>query len=273
MVKIPHELIKSLTELGMLDSEAKLYAALVFLRSAEVRDLLEFLDVSKPSIYEGLRMLEKNGLIILTSPRPATYQAIEPKIALEIIIKRYMDAKKEALIQLQDFKNQEITIKPNNPLFFIFGGKSIEFKIKDMLKNAKESIYCQTSIKYLDYIEKTAKKNIQINLVIMVDGNNSKGRLERLSRMSNVKIKIKEKNKIIERMEKDNLKNRSMGGMIDLIDLDNQFTLVVDDSEVLLVPPLKDDSLTAITSTNKALIFRIKIGIEEASSSNKSDEQ
>ena len=99
MVEIPHELIKSLTELGMLDSEAKLYAALVFLRSAEVRDLLEFLDVSKPSIYEGLRMLEKNGLIILTSPRPATYQAIEPKIALEIIIKRYMDAKKEALIQ------------------------------------------------------------------------------------------------------------------------------------------------------------------------------
>ena len=38
MVEIPHELIKSLTELGMLDSEAKLYAALVFLRSAEVRD-------------------------------------------------------------------------------------------------------------------------------------------------------------------------------------------------------------------------------------------
>ena len=49
-------------------------------------------------------MLEKNGLIILTSPRPATYQAIEPKVALEIIIKRYMHAKKEALIHLQDFK-------------------------------------------------------------------------------------------------------------------------------------------------------------------------
>ncbi len=273
MVEIPHELIKSLTELGMLDSEAKLYAALVFLRSAEVRDLLEFLDVSKPSIYESLRMLEKNGLIILTSPRPATYQAIEPKIALEIITKRYEDAKKEALIQLQDFKNQEITIKPNNPLFFIFGGKSIEFKIKDLLKNAKGSIYCQTSIKYLDYIEKSAKKNIQINLVIMVDGNNSKGRLERLSRMSNVKINITEKNQIIERMEKINPKNKSMDNMMDLIDLDNQFMLVVDDSEVLVVPPLKDNSLTALNSTNKALIFRVKIGIEEALSSNRSDEQ
>jgi sugar-specific transcriptional regulator TrmB len=271
MVEIPHELIDSLTELGMLDSEAKLYAALVFLRSAEVRDLLEFLDVSKPSIYEGLRMLEKNGLIILTSPRPATYQAIEPKIALEIIITRYMDAKKEALIQLQDFKNQEITIKPNNPLFFIFGGKSIEFKIKDMLKNAKVNIYCQTSFKYLNYIEKITKKNIQMYLTVKINENDNKGRLERLSRMSNVKINIIEKNEVIE-TGKDYLKNQSMDSTMDLIDLDNQFMLVVDDSEVLAVPPLKDDSLTAITSTNKAIIFRIKIGIEEASSSNKSDE-
>jgi hypothetical protein len=107
----------------------------------------------------------------------------------------------------------------------------------------------------------------------MVDGNDSKGRLERLSRMSNVKIKITEKNQIIERMEKINLKNQSMDSMMDLIDLDNQFMLVVDDSEVLVVPPLKDDSLTALNSTNKALIFRIKIGIEEALSSNSSDEQ
>ncbi len=273
MVEIPHELIKSLTELGMLDSEAKLYAALVFLRSAEVRDLLEFLDVSKPSIYEGLRMLEKNGLIILTSPRPATYQAIEPKIALDIIIKRYMDAKKEALIQLDDFKNQEISIKPINPLFFIFGGKSIAFKIKDMLKNAKESINCRTSFKYLNYIEKIVKKNIQVYLAVMIDEKDNKGRLERLSRMSNVEINIIEKNKMTESTKMDDMKNQSMDSTMDLIDLNNFFTLVVDDSELLVVPPLKDDSLTALTSTNKALIFRVKIGIEEASSSNESDEQ
>ncbi len=209
-------------------------------------------------------MLEKNGLIILTSPRPATYQAIEPKVALEIIIKRYMHAKKEALIHLQDFKDQEISIKPNNPLFFIFGGKSIEFKIKDMLKNAKDSIYCRTSFKYLNYIEKTAKKNIQIYLTVMIDEKDNKGKLERLSRLSNVKINITEKNQIIESMEKGNLKNRSIDGMMDLIDLDNQFMIVVDDSEILAVPPLKNESLTAITSTNKALIFRMKIGIEEA---------
>ena len=38
MVELPYKMIKSLTELGLLESEAKIYAALVFLQSAEVRD-------------------------------------------------------------------------------------------------------------------------------------------------------------------------------------------------------------------------------------------
>jgi HTH-type transcriptional regulator, sugar sensing transcriptional regulator len=268
MVELPEKMIKSLTELGLLESEAKIYAALVFLQSAEVRDLLEFLDVSKPSIYEGLRMLEKNDLIVLTNPRPAMYQAIEPKIALEIILNKYEDAKKEALIELENFKNQEISTKPNSPLWFIFGAKSFEFKIKDMLKNAKESIYCQTSVKYLDYIEKIVKKNIQIHLVVKTDIYNIDGRFERLSRMSNVNIKIIDKNDMCSDTETDKKEEermkRSIGNMEEYMDLENQFMLVVDDSEFLAVPPLKSDSLTAITSTNKALIFNSKIAIEKS---------
>ena len=268
MVELPYKMIKSLTELGLLESEAKIYAALVFLQSAEVRDLLEFLDVSKPSIYEGLRMLEKNDLIVLTNPRPAMYQAIEPKIALEVIIKRYMEAKKEALIELQNFKNQEISTKPNSPLWFIFGAKSFEFKIKDMLKNAKESVYCRTSVKYLDHIEKIVKKDIQINLVVLADGNEVNVRFERLSRMSNVNIKIIDKNEMLKHIEMDKMeekaKKRSIENIKEYMDLDNQFMLVVDDSEFLVVPPLKSDSLTAISSTNKALIFNSKIDIEKS---------
>ncbi len=277
MVELPDKLIKSLTGLGLLESEAKIYAALVFLQSAEVRDLLEFLDVSKPSIYEGLRMLEKDGLIILTSPRPAMYQAIEPKIALEIILKRYADAKKEALIELKNFQDQEISIKPNSPLWFIFGGKSIEFKIKDMLKNVKESIYCQTSIKYLHHIEKAARKNIQIYLVVMVDGNEYDERFKRLSQMRNVEINVVEKNQMLTSKEmnkkEEELKKRSMESIMDHIDLDNQFMLVVDNSEFITIPPFKSESLTAITSINKALIFNSRIAIEKALVSNKSDEQ
>lgn len=261
MIEIPDKLIKSLTKLGILESEAKIYTALVFLQSAEVRDLLEFLDLSKPSIYEGLKMLEKNGLIILTNPRPATYQAIEPEIALKMIIERYNDAQKEALIQFQTFKNQEISVEPTSPVWFVFGGKSLELKIKDMLKNAKESISCHTSVKYLDYIEKIARKNIQIQLAVTADDNDTKRRVEYLSKRSNVTINIIEKDQTLIGKE---LKKRSMESMMDQIDLDNQFMLVVDDLEVLFVPPLKDDYLTGMTSTNKALLLSYKIAIENA---------
>lgn len=265
MVELPYKLINSLTELGLLESEAKIYSALVYMQSAEVRDLLEFLEVSKPSIYEGLRMLEKNGLIVLTSPRPAMYQAIEPKIALEIILKKYEESKKEALIELENFKNQEMSIKPQQPLWFIFGAKSFEFKIKDMLKNARETIYCQTSIKYLHYIEKVARKNISIYLVVMsADKDNE--RLKRLSQMNNVELNIIETDEMEATNEKnkEELEQRYKESINDLMDLENQIMLVVDDAEFLTVPPFKSDSLTALTSTNKALIFTSKLNIEKA---------
>jgi len=266
MRRLPTQLLISLTELGLLESEAKIYAALVVLQSAEVRDLLEFLDVSKPRVYDGLRMLEEAGLIVLTSPRPATYQAIEPRVALQLIIKKHQDAKKEALKEFQTLKKQEIITEHSSPLWFIFGAKSFEFKIKDMLNNARESVYCQTSGKYLDYIEKAARKNIKIYLVLMAADQDTKKRLEPLYKKSNVKIQIIEKSQIMESLEhhETELHKRSRANMMDMLDFGNLFSLVVDDSELLTIPPLKSDSLSAITSTNKAFVLNTKIEIEEA---------
>jgi len=266
MRRLPSQLLLSLTELGLLESEAKIYAALVVLQSAEVRDLLEFLDVSKPRVYDGLRKLEESGLIVLTSPRPATYQAIEPRVALELIIKKDQDAKKEALKEFQILKEQEVVTETSSPLWFIFGAKSFEFKIKDMLSNARETVYCQTAGKYLEYIEKAAKKNIKIDLLI-VDGQDTKKRLEHVSKKSNVKIQIIERSQILEHQHHETeteLHERSRANLKDIVDLDNLFILVVDDSELLIIPPLKTDSLSAITSTNKVLIFIIKMQREQA---------
>jgi sugar-specific transcriptional regulator TrmB len=266
MRRLPSQLLISLTELGLLESEAKIYAALVVLQSAEVRDLLDFLDVSKPRVYDGLRKLEESGLIVLTSPRPATYQAIEPRVALELIIKKNQDAKKEALKEFQILKEQEVVTESSSPLCFIFGAKSFEFKIKDMLNDARESINCETSGRYLEYIEKVAKKNIKIDLLI-VDGQDTKKRLEHLYKKSNVKIQIIEKSQILERQHHETeteLQRRSRANLKDIVDLDNLFILVVDDSELLIIPPLKTGSLSAITSTNKVLIFIIKMQREQA---------
>ena len=86
MLQIPRPLIDAFTGLGLLESEAKIYTAIVLLHKAEVKDILECLDLSKPSIYAGMRSLEGRGLIMLTNQKPSTYQALPPEIALDLIM-------------------------------------------------------------------------------------------------------------------------------------------------------------------------------------------
>lgn len=268
MIKFPIPLITSLTELGLLESEAKIYAALVLLRSAEVKDLLEFLDTSKPRIYDGLRMLEETGIIIQTSPRPATYQAITPPVALQLLMKKHEKAKNEALKQLKILEEREIIKKSSSPLWFIFGVKSFEFKIKDMIENAQESIYCQTSGKYLNLITKAVKKGVKTYLVIINDEDQDIHEyIEDLSKKSNVKISLIKKNQFMKTLgmfnEESQPQTQSIDDIMKMFDLNNQFALVVDDSEILAIPPLKSEDLNAITSTNKAMVYSTKIAIKE----------
>jgi|GEM_PF-5158655 hypothetical protein len=48
MDEIPHELIKSFIDLGLLESEAKIYITLSMMNNSEVKTLIEFLGISKP---------------------------------------------------------------------------------------------------------------------------------------------------------------------------------------------------------------------------------
>src|SRR5208337_2197171 len=96
MDKIPPGLVRALTELGLLESEAKIYVALVMMNHSEVKDLIDFLDMSKPNTYESLRSLEERGLIVAVSERPIVYQAVSPEIGLEILVDRHLKAKSEA---------------------------------------------------------------------------------------------------------------------------------------------------------------------------------
>lgn len=264
MTELPQQLIKSLTSLGLLESEAKVYAALVVLKSAEVKDLLEFLNVSKPRIYDGLRMLEESGLIVLTSPRPVTYQAIAPSIALEMLVDRHNAAKKEAIKQFRDLENQDTAVKSSAPLWFIFGDKSFEFKIRDMIASAKESVDCVTSEKNLVYVETALNKNVKVMLMILSDNADVQNKLERSCRKSNVTITTIDKVKARDIADQAGAADEAEATEIaNMFDIDNYFILVVDDSELLFVPPIKGDSINAISVANKALVRTFKRGLEK----------
>ena len=270
-LRLPERLIDSLVEIGLLESEAKVYSALVLLSYAGIGDLIEALDVSKPRIYTCLDTLEERGLIVQTSPRPAIYQAVAPNIALEMITKKYDAAKDEAIEQFKAAEKQEIVDKPSPPLFYIIGNKNFEFKIKDMLDNAKESVICQMSEKYVKYLEKPARSGVELQLILITDDAGAQKRLELSFKKYNVKVKTLGKNKFLDRRTTTEARSSkyesNMAQLQDMIDYDNQIMLVVDDSEVLMNPPIKGDS-GSITSTNKVLVFMIKNGLEERLAAN-----
>jgi sugar-specific transcriptional regulator TrmB len=269
-LQLSGELISSLTELGLLESEAKIYAALVALGYAEVKDLLEVLDVSKPRIYDGLRMMEERGLIVQTSPRPVIYQAIEPKIALEMMVKNYDTVKNKALKQFKDSENQKLIDKPSPPLCYIFGDKSLEFKIQDMLDNAQESVCCRTSEKYLEYIEKLAKKDIKLHLIITSEDPKLRKRLETQFKKGKAQIDTLYMSQMMSTAGNTGEEScQRISSMAEFVDMENMLVLIVDDAELLLIPPIKSDSLSAITSTNKAMVYIMRQGLEESAKTNK----
>ena len=263
MTELPGHLINSLTSLGLLESEAKVYAAMVVLKSAEVKDLLEFLDISKPSIYDALRVLEDSGLIVLTCPRPVTYQAIAPNIALEVLVDRHNSAKNEAIKQFKELENRNAPGKTPDPLWFIFGNKSFDFKIRDMLANAKESIYCLTSEKNLHYLEKIVSRQLKTKLILISDDASIRDRLLESHNRKNLTVSMINKAQLSESLRSSReAKEREDTEMTEMFDMDNYFVLIIDDAEAILLPPLKGDYANAISMANKVLVRSFRRSLE-----------
>ena len=73
---------------------------MILLDNAEAKEIVELLKISKPSVYESLRSLEDKGLVILINNKPAVYQAISPKMAVDILLDIHKKASADAYEEL-----------------------------------------------------------------------------------------------------------------------------------------------------------------------------
>jgi len=259
MGPIPQQLITSFMELGLLESEAKIYSALVLFHDAHVKELQEFLSLSKPSIYEGLRTLEDRGFIILINDKPTTYQAIPPRIVLDMLMEIHINAKENALKYISILEKEKFADDSPPNLWYIFGPKSFESKIKDMLENAKDSVICLTSDKYIDLIDRRAKTDLKFKLAIVTEDPDVEKRLEHHLINGESSIRTVDKKRAVDLMarykagfEEDMIP--AVSDTLNMFDFDNLFILIIDDSEVLYIPPIPDASVNAMVSKNKAFI-------------------
>ncbi len=262
MNEIPQELIKSLMDLGLLESEAKIYITLAMMNNSEVKTLIEFLGISKPNTYESLRLLEEKGLVSLINTRPMAYQALPPDIGLEVLLKTHIDAKEKAKKIFSIMDNKKFVPKSSETLWHVFNGESINYKIKDMIQNAKESIFLISSPKYIKYLE-NVDTNLKLNIVIFSDTTSFETLKEEFKDKSNFKI-VNEKdmiNILASSKTKDQKQFEIYKEALLMVEYRNMVMLVIDDNEVLYMPPMSTESLTAINTTNEAMIILMKIGL------------
>jgi HTH-type transcriptional regulator, sugar sensing transcriptional regulator len=263
MNSIPTKLIDSLKELGLLESEAKIYSALVLRHDSEVKELQEFLGMSKPSVYEGLRTLEEKGFVILTNPKPTTYQAIPPEIALDMRLASQTKAKEEALASIHELESEQGEDRVPESLWFIFGTRHFESKVKDMLKSAKKSIYCVTAGHGLDMIERKARSDLTFDLTVITDDESIKPRLEGVFKKNRLSLRTISKSKMMESLMSgaQGSKTGSMPSkekLLGMYDMDKMFILLVDDEELFYIPPIKGGSLNAISTRNQVMVQNMK---------------
>ncbi len=260
MDKIPHDLVRYLMELGLLESEARIYIALTMMNNSEVKNLIDFLGLSKPNTYESLRLLEEKGLVVLINTKPMTYQATPPDIGLEMLLKTHINAKEEAKYLFSTLDKNEFVEKSPETLWYVFGGKSIDYKIKDMIQNAKNSIFVATSYQYIKYLKKIDGSNLKLDIIYISDHEDEEG-LKNIIRNENANISV---------VTEGNMIGSSMAAIpenelltytqaLEMFEYDNMMMLIVDDSELLFIPPVSKNSISAVNTKNKAMIMIMKI--------------
>lgn len=263
MKQIPSTLVSSLKTLGLFESEAKVYSALVMFKYAEAKDLVEFVDISKPSVYESLRTLEERGLVVETNNKPLIYQAIPPEIAVKLLADVYVKASEEAIKGLQALEKMGMKNKSSSALWSIYGSETVGYKIEDMVRHASVSIYCLMPDKYLRFFEPAAGRGIKISLSVITKDPSINEKLIKFYEKDDAMIHVITPDELIRMSarfrfsDKPELAPKYMESL-ELTDFGNQLMLITDDSEFLFIPPLAGEEVSALNTTNKAFILSTK---------------
>jgi sugar-specific transcriptional regulator TrmB len=254
MDHISIKLIKSLKTLGLSEYEARIYSALVMHDHAEAKELVEFLGISKPSVYESLQSLEDMGLVVIANSKPATYKAVSPDMAIKLLMDVHEIAAMESLETLKALEKEKIDNTEADSLWSIYGKANIEYKVEEMLRNATKTVYCVMSGRYLPQVERLAGKGLSFDLIILSDEPGITKRVESTFKNDRLKLAILSLSSIkkSEWLEPDLLQ------MVADMNLDNLLELLVDDREFLSIPPI-GNTLSGLYTTNRSLITFMKL--------------
>ena len=256
METIPAVLIKSLNDLGLSNNEARVYAALVLYDNAEAKDVIDFLSLSKPSVYEALDRLAEMGLAVKRISKPARYSAISPEMAINLLMDKHRKAADQALEVLSALEKERIHTDKEDALWTIYGDKNIEYKIRELFGKAKQQISCMIGERYVPFIENIKIQNVSLQLMAISDDPELEGKLKKVFPGKKTKIQVisSEQFKVPPPFAPPEFEE-----IHNLMKVENVLELIVDDEELLMVPPFISGSVSVLNTRNKGSILQMKM--------------
>lgn len=250
---ISTRLIDALTKMGLSHHEARVYAALVYFNSVEAKQLIDFVQISKPSVYESLQRLQEYGLVNKKNAKPAIFTPVSPRVAVDILTRENVKASEIAYTELDKISKIRKNTDEEDTIFTVYGEKSVEHKIKEMISSAKKHILCVMGEKYLPLFSHLNTTTSAMLYIISGDPDTFNFDNEILKK-NRISISVIGSQSILEK----ELKSKEHFTKFKYFNLMNVFNIIVDDRETLFIPPLETVKTTGLYSVNEVIVYMVQ---------------
>lgn len=256
MENIPSDLVKALNDLGLSTYEAIVYAALVLYDNAEAKEIIDFLSISKPSVYEALDHLAEMGLAVKRVSKPALYSAVSPHMAISLLMDKHRKAADFALDALKTLEKKKVKTEIEDALWTIYGDANIEYKIRDLFGKAKKQITCMIGERFLPVIRKCKIRNIPLQLIVISDNPDLEKQLREVFPGKDSDIHVISTGQF---RTPPPFAPPGFEEIHKLTTVENTLELNIDDEEILMIPPFISGSVSVLNTRNKGAILQMKM--------------
>jgi HTH-type transcriptional regulator, sugar sensing transcriptional regulator len=256
MESIPASLVKSLNDLGLSNYEASVYAALVLYDNADAKEIIDFLSISKPSVYEALDHLAEMGLAVKRISKPARYSAVSPEMTINLLMDNHKKAADQALAALKTLEKEKVRTDKEDALWTIYGDANIKYKIRDLFGKAKSQIGCMIGERYLPFIENIQIKDVSLRLIVISDSPDLEKKLHGLFPGKHAYIHVISSEKFL---VPPPFAPPEFADAQKFMNFENILELIIDDEELLMIPPFFSGSVSVLNTRNKGAILQMKM--------------
>ncbi len=148
------DVVEMLVKLGLSEYEARVYAALVRLGKASVREIHDASGVPRARVYDVARKLSEKGFVDVEDGEVKKFKAVDPRRAIGRVISEFNRTATRCIEKLESMK--PLAIDSFSPALVIRGG--LHDRIAELLEESEEVTMVTTNVSLVHKIVDTVRR-------------------------------------------------------------------------------------------------------------------